>query len=71
MMEFFEFFFTGEGWGWTLIGLFVLISVIGHYIVEMLDVYFTYRLGAKLGIDFDKLTEDDDNDNSATIDDCR
>ena len=68
-MEFFEFFFTGEGWGWKLIGLTVLISIVGHYIVELLDVYLTYRLGVKLGIDFNELTKDDDS--SATIDDCR
>ena len=69
MMEFFEFFFSGPGWGWKLVGLVALISVIGHYTVALLDTYLTYRLGVKLGIDYTEVL--DEEDHSATADDVR
>ena len=70
-MEFFELFFTGEYWCWRLIGLLMLISTVGHYMVEVLNTYLTYRLAVKLGVNFNELIEDEESNDSATIDDCR
>ena len=71
MMEFFEFFFSGKNWCWKLIGLLVLIGTVGHYMVEVLNTYLTYRLAVKLGVNFDELIEAEESNESATIDDCR
>ena len=72
-MEFFEFFFSGPGWGWKVFGLVILLNVVGHYTVSLIDTYFTYRLGVKLGVDYTELSDEDDEDTDtgATIDDCR
>ena len=71
-MDFFEFFFSGPDWGWRVFGLVALINVVGHYTVSLVEQYLTYRLSVKLGIDLvDLLEEDENNDQSATIDDCR
>lgn len=73
MMEFFEFFFSGPGWGWKVVGLILLLNVVGHYTVSLVETYLTYRLGVKLGIDYtESLDEDNEDTNTgATIDDCR
>jgi hypothetical protein len=73
MMEFFEFFFSGPGWGWKVFGLVVMLNVVGHYTVSLVEQYLTYRLSVKLGIDLVDLLEeeDEDTDTGATIDDCR
>lgn len=72
-MEFFEFFFSGPGWGWKVVGLILLLNVVGHYTVSLVETYLTYRLGVKLGIDYtESLDEDNEDTNTgATIDDCR
>lgn len=71
-MEFFEFFFSGPGWGWKVFSLVILLNVVGHYTVSLIEQYLTYRLSVKLGIDLvDLLEEDEDTNTGATIDDCR
>jgi hypothetical protein len=37
-MEFFEFFFSGPGWGWKVFGLMCLISVFGELILKGVNV---------------------------------
>lgn len=70
-MEFFEFFFSGPDWGWKVFGLTILINAVGHYVVSLVETYLTYRLSVKLGIDYTELSDNEDNDQSAIIDDCR
>lgn len=38
MMDFFSFFFTGEGWGWRLMGLLFLIGVISNFVPSNITI---------------------------------
>ena len=70
MMEFFEFFFSGPGWVWKLLGLFFLIEAIGSIIIGTVKVTCNYRLKKWLA-DIDAENDNDDKDTSATADDVR
>ena len=68
-MEFFEFFFSGPGWGWKVLGLIFVISAIGEAISLVIKSYFESRLKIvkkELLEEIKKLEN-----NKATIDDVR
>ena len=70
-MEFFEFFFSGPGWGWKAFVLIWFTNVIFNGIAEIIKAVFegkTQRILAELK----KITLDDDKkDTKATKDDFR
>lgn len=70
-MEFFEFFFSGPGWGWKAFVLIWFTNVIFNGIAEIIKAVFegkTQRILAELK----KITLNDDKENTkATKDDFR
>lgn len=42
-MEFFEFFFSGPGWGWKVFGLMCLISVFGEVILKGINIVLEHN----------------------------
>ena len=70
-MEFFEFFFSGPGWGWKAFVLIWFTNVIFNGIAKVIKVIFegkTQRILAELK----KITLNDDKENTkATKDDFR
>lgn len=42
-MEFFDFFFSGPGWGWKVFGLMCLISVFGELILKGVNVVLKHK----------------------------
>ena len=74
MMEFFEFFFSGPGWGWKVFALIFLISAVGEIVCKMIKFYFNYRV-EKFKVEIigalQEMDPEIDDDQSATIDDCR
>lgn len=44
MMNFFEFFFSEPNWGWRLLGLVWLVSIIGSIILKLVTAYLNYRV---------------------------
>lgn len=74
-MVFFEFFFSGPGWGWKLFGLIVLITVIGDVINKAIESYFDYKVEifrADLASYLvDDTTDTEETDNNATLDDFK
>lgn len=42
-MEFFEFFFSGPGWGWKVFALICLISVFGEVILKGVNVVLKHK----------------------------
>lgn len=44
MMEFFEFFFSGPGWGWKVVALIFLISPIFDFLAKAVKQIFDYKL---------------------------
>lgn len=76
-MEFFEFFFSGPGWGWKIFALICLISVFGDLINKSIEIVFEHKTN-KFKIEIEnamKNTNDknasDDDGTPATIDDVR
>lgn len=43
-MEFFEFFFSGPGWGWKVFALICFMSVFGEFIYKMIKVVLDYKI---------------------------
>ena len=70
-MEFFEFFFSGPGWGWKALVLIWLTNVIFNGIASVIKAIFegkTQRILAELK----EITLNDDKENTkATKDDFR
>ena len=69
-MEFFEFFFSGPGWVWKVLGLLLLIEAVGSIIIGIVKATCNYRLKKWLA-EIDTENDNDDKDNSATADDVR
>lgn len=42
-MEFFEFFFSGPGWGWKIFALICLISVFGEVILKGVNIVLEHK----------------------------
>ena len=73
MAEFFEFFFSGPGWGWKLVGLIWLISVFGEVVVKIINAILDYKVKkfkAEIIAAAQSLDSEDKN-SSATADDVR
>jgi hypothetical protein len=43
-MEFFEFFFSGPGWGWKVFALICFTSVICEAICRLVNIVFEYKI---------------------------
>lgn len=84
MTNFFEFFFSGPGWGWRFIGLIWLISIVGEIIVKLVKAVLNYKVDkfkAQIAEAMHKLQDPNNkdasnykannNDTAATIDDFR
>lgn len=68
-MEFFEFFFSGPGWGWKVLGLIFIISTIGEAISLVIKSYFESRLKIVKKEILEEVKKLENN--KATIDDVR
>lgn len=51
MMQFFEFFFAGPGWGWKALGLILLVNVVFNGIAEVIKAINERTLNREL-VDF-------------------
>lgn len=70
-MEFFEFFFSGPGWGWKAFVLIWFTKVIFNGIAEIIKAVFEGKIQRILA-ELKKITLDDDKkDTKATKDDFR
>ena len=75
-MEFFEFFFSGPGWGWKVFALICLISVIGDVIIKSINMVLDHNI-KKFEIEMRELlkyendNKDDDAGTPASADDVR
>ena len=78
-MEFFEFFFSGPGWGWKVFALICLISVFCDLIIKSINMVLNHKI-KKFEIEIAELAEslkhkndnkDNDEGTPATIDDVR
>lgn len=72
IMEFFEFFFSGPGWGWKAIALILFINVIFEGITNIIHAIFEGKIKqirAKMKTNIDN--EDSTKDTEATVDDFR
>ena len=43
-MEFFEFFFSGPGWGWKVFALICLLTPVFNFLTNVVEQIFDYRL---------------------------
>lgn len=75
-MEFFEFFFSGPGWGWKVFGLICLISVFGDVIIKSVNMVLNHKI-KKFEIEIANSlkhrndNKDNDKGTPATVDDVR
>lgn len=75
-MEFFEFFFSGPGWGWKAFALMCLISVVGDVIIKIINTTLNHKI-KKFEIEIAESlkhrndNKDDDKGTPATVDDVR
>lgn len=70
-MEFFNLFFTGEGWGWRLFGLCCLVSIVIDVFAKITELILDYkakRYKAEIEAAMDTIK---DNSTGATKDDVR
>ena len=74
MMVFFEFFFSGPGWGWRLVGLIFLISIVIEFVPRVMKTVYDYKL-ERFKIELNEaakiLDKSEDEGTPATIDDVR
>lgn len=73
MTEFLEFFFSGPGWGWKLVGLIWLISVFGEVVVKIINAILDYKV-KKFKTEIiaaSQSLDSEDKNSSATVDDVR
>lgn len=64
-MEFFEFFFSGSGWGWRAFALILCISPICNTITDIVECI------CKIFIKTNTTTDEQSGSNPATKDDVR
>ena len=69
-MGFFEFFFTGPGWGWKVFGLLCIISTVGDIIVKVINAVFDYKV-KKFKSEIVAHIKTEDKSSAATKDDVR
>ena len=76
-MEFFEFFFSGPGWGWKVFALICLLSVFGELILKCVNVVLKHKTD-KFRIEIENAMKHVGNKNTkdvegtpATVDDVR
>ena len=68
-MEFFNLFFTGDGWFWRLMLLMLFIGVIGDSIKGCIEAWTSFRIKSHMKI-LDDMEKEEQNE-SATVDDVR
>ena len=68
-MEFFNLFFTGDGWFFRLLMLIFLIGMVGDSIKSCIEAWTSFRIKSHMKIldDMEKLEQNE----SATVDDVR
>ena len=69
-MGFFEFFFSGPGWGWKVFGLICIISTVGDIIVKVIDTVLDYKV-KKFKSEVAAHIKAEDKDSAATKNDVR
>ena len=78
MMTFFEFFFSGPGWGWKVFALICFTSLFVELIPRTTNAILDYKL-KKYQLELEWLDKNNDNDTNdtnnedtpATVDDVR
>lgn len=70
-MEFFEFFFSGPGWGWKVFALILFISPMFNFLSKVVEKICDYKLNKFRIVAEEAAKLKKETGNPATVDDVR